>query len=209
MPLYKYVANRFLTAAQNTAHAAQSSPSTTPATGPSRARCSSSSALGRELRRFRVRQPDAGADPSTSGFAIGEISCPTKYFEEASSINFQLMEDASSKYLVGHDFRRSESRSGRIAPASGCRTRSRENFPAMEARSRLAAERPVAGVVLGELYAQEQVLEGGKKRVEMYLYRGSAPCSAWPPTNPRPQHHVVHVVGRRVGQGGREQRRVL
>ena len=31
------------------------------------------------------------------GFKIGEISCPTKYFEEASSINFQR----SVKYGFG------------------------------------------------------------------------------------------------------------
>jgi hypothetical protein len=31
------------------------------------------------------------------GFRIGEISCPTKYFEEASSINFKR----SVKYGLG------------------------------------------------------------------------------------------------------------
>jgi hypothetical protein len=39
MPLYKYVANRFLTAFQNL-FSASSSPSTTPASAPSRANCS-------------------------------------------------------------------------------------------------------------------------------------------------------------------------
>jgi hypothetical protein len=32
-----------------------------------------------------------------AGFEIGEVSCPTKYFEEASSINFRR----SAKYGLG------------------------------------------------------------------------------------------------------------
>ena len=41
--------------------------------------------------------PDMIAQAAMSGFRIGEISCPTKYFEEASSINFKR----SVKYGLG------------------------------------------------------------------------------------------------------------
>jgi len=86
MPLYKYVSNRFLTLAENLL-------------------------LGQKLseyhtgfRAFRrdVLERLALAENSddflfdnqmlvqafAAGFRVGELSCPTKYFEEASSINF-------------------------------------------------------------------------------------------------------------------------
>ncbi len=42
----------------------------------------------RKLGRLRLRQPDAGAG-ACFGFRIAEVSCPTRYFAEASSINFR------------------------------------------------------------------------------------------------------------------------
>src|SRR5258707_2474649 len=95
MPLYKYIANRFLTAFQNVA-------------------------LGTKLSEFhtgyrafsrRVLQELPFAENSDDfvfdsqmlaqcvyfGYRIGEVSCPTKYFPEASSINFRR----SVKYGLG------------------------------------------------------------------------------------------------------------
>jgi glycosyltransferase involved in cell wall biosynthesis len=95
MPLYKYIANRFLTAFQN-------------------------AALGTKISEFhtgyrafskRVLQDVPFAENSDDfvfdsqmlaqcvyfGYRIGEVSCPTKYFPEASSINFRR----SVKYGLG------------------------------------------------------------------------------------------------------------
>ncbi|HEU5397403.1 MAG TPA: glycosyltransferase family 2 protein [Verrucomicrobiae bacterium] len=95
MPMWKYVANRFLTAAENIL-------------------------LGAKLSEYHTgyrafsRQLLEGIDISHNsddfifdnqmlaqifwkGFTIGEVSCPTKYFKEASSINFRR----SVKYGFG------------------------------------------------------------------------------------------------------------
>ena len=88
MPLYKYVFNRLLTLFQNIAD----EPETVGISyrlsrmAPLGAR---EAALARLLGRFRVRQPDDRPDRRGSASHIGEISCPTKYFPEASSINFR------------------------------------------------------------------------------------------------------------------------
>ena len=86
MPMYKYIANRFLTAVENIM-------------------------IGQKLSEYhtgyrafrsevlsRLRLEDNSNDfifdnqmlvqAHGAGFRIAEISCPTKYFEEASSINF-------------------------------------------------------------------------------------------------------------------------
>lgn len=95
MPFYKYVSNRFLTAFENMF-------------------------LGIKLSEYHTGYRAFGRDVLMSlpllensddfvfdnqmlaqcahfGFRIGEVSCPTKYFEEASSINFQR----SVKYGLG------------------------------------------------------------------------------------------------------------
>ena len=54
-------------------------------------------AAQRERRRLRLRQPDAGAGGRTSGSGSAEVTCPTLYFEDASSINFRR----SVKYGFG------------------------------------------------------------------------------------------------------------
>lgn len=87
MPLYKYIANRFLTLTQNilldqklseyhTGYRAFSS---------------------RVLRAVKLDACDNDfifdnqmvSQIFYAGFEIGEVTCPTKYFEEASSINFR------------------------------------------------------------------------------------------------------------------------
>ena len=88
MPLYKYVANRLLTAEPEPAAAARSSPSSTPATARSRARCSRRCRCDENSDDF-VFDNQMLAQAIHAGFAIGEISCPTRYFPEASSINFR------------------------------------------------------------------------------------------------------------------------
>ena|SRR2546428_8648456 len=87
MPLYKYVANRLLTAFQNLMLKAKLSEFHTGY------RAFSRRVL--ETLPLRVNSDDFVFDNQVLiqtvalGFSIGEISCPTKYFREASSINFR------------------------------------------------------------------------------------------------------------------------
>ena len=87
MPLYKYVANRLLTAFENLFLGIKLSEYHT-----------GYRAFGREvLTRLPLRENSDDfvfdnqmlAQCAYFGFRIGEVSCPTKYFEEASSINFR------------------------------------------------------------------------------------------------------------------------
>lgn len=87
MPIWKYVANRFLTAFENLLLGAKISEYHTGY----RAFC-------RELlQRLPLEQNSDDfvfdnqmlAQVLWFGYSIGEVSCPTKYFEEASSINFR------------------------------------------------------------------------------------------------------------------------
>jgi glycosyltransferase involved in cell wall biosynthesis len=95
MPRYKYIANRFLTFAQNLlVHYKLSEYHT------------GYRAFSREVLesiRFDQNSDDFVFDNEMlsqiiyAGFDIGEVTCPTKYFEEASSINFRR----SMKYGLG------------------------------------------------------------------------------------------------------------
>lgn len=87
MPLYKYIANRFLTAFQNLFLGVKLSEYHT-----------GYRAFSRELLETLPLLEDSDdfvfdnqmvAQAVMFGFRIGEISCPTKYFKEASSINFK------------------------------------------------------------------------------------------------------------------------
>jgi glycosyltransferase involved in cell wall biosynthesis len=86
MPLYKYVANRFLTLTQNILIDQKLSEYHT-----------GYRAFSADV--IRAIDIEAGSDDFVfdnqmasqifmAGFEIGEVTCPTKYFEEASSINF-------------------------------------------------------------------------------------------------------------------------
>jgi glycosyltransferase involved in cell wall biosynthesis len=95
MPVYKYIANRFLTAFENLFLRIKLSEYHT-----------GYRAFSREvLTRLPLRENSDDfvfdnqmlAQCVYCGFHIGEVSCPTKYFEEASSINFQR----SVKYGLG------------------------------------------------------------------------------------------------------------
>lgn len=87
MPWWKYVANRLLTAAQNLMLGAKMSEYHS-------GYRAYSSALLKQVR-WRDNSDDFVFDNQIlaqcilGGFRIGEISVPTKYFEEASSINFR------------------------------------------------------------------------------------------------------------------------
>jgi len=87
MPLYKYVSNRFLTLAENLALGVKLSEYHTGF------RAFSRRAL--QIIPFERNSDDFVFDNEMLvqavyfGLKIGEISCPTKYFEEASSINFK------------------------------------------------------------------------------------------------------------------------
>jgi glycosyltransferase involved in cell wall biosynthesis len=95
MPLYKYISNRFLTFAQNTLINQKLSEYHTGY------RAFSSEVL-RKIN-FEANSDDFVFDNQMlsqiffHGFEIAEITCPTKYFREASSINFSR----SMKYGLG------------------------------------------------------------------------------------------------------------
>jgi len=95
MPFYKYVANRFLTAFQNLFLGAKLSEYHTGYRAFSR-RVLSELPLLENSDDF-VFDNQALAQCIHFGFRVGEVSCPTKYFPEASSINFRR----SVKYGLG------------------------------------------------------------------------------------------------------------
>ncbi len=95
MPLYKYIANRFLTLTQNVLMGQKLSEYH-----------SGYRAFSKEI--FSKINIQANSDDFVfdnemlgqifyAGYEIGEVTCPTKYFEEASSINFKR----SVKYGLG------------------------------------------------------------------------------------------------------------
>jgi len=95
MPVWKYVANRFLTAAENILLGAKLSEYHT-----------GYRAFSREILQTLDLSGNSDdfvfdnqmlAQILWHGFTIGEVSCPTKYFKEASSINFRR----SVKYGFG------------------------------------------------------------------------------------------------------------
>jgi glycosyltransferase involved in cell wall biosynthesis len=95
MPMYKYVANRFLTLTQNILLNQKLSEYHTGYRAYS----------GRVLRTLNLDACDDDfifdneivSQIFYKGFEIGEVTCPTKYFDEASSINFRR----SMKYGLG------------------------------------------------------------------------------------------------------------
>ncbi|MGB1120749.1 MAG: glycosyltransferase family 2 protein [Saprospiraceae bacterium] len=95
MPMYKYIANRFLTLTQNILINHKLSEYHTGYRAFSRAVL--------EGVNFNENDDDFVFDNEMlsqivyKGYGIGEVTCPTKYFEEASSINFQR----SAKYGLG------------------------------------------------------------------------------------------------------------
>jgi glycosyltransferase involved in cell wall biosynthesis len=95
MPLYKYVANRFLTAFENLFLRVKLSEYHTGYRAFSR-RVLTDLPLLENSDDF-VFDNQMLAQCVFFGFRIGEVSCPTKYFEDASSINFRR----SVKYGVG------------------------------------------------------------------------------------------------------------
>lgn len=86
MPRYKYIANRLLTAFQNLALGAKLSEYHTGYRGFSREALLTLPLL--ENSDDFVFDNEVLAQAVYFGLRIGEVSCPTKYFEEASSISF-------------------------------------------------------------------------------------------------------------------------
>jgi len=95
MPVWKYVANRFLTAVENILLGAKLSEYHTGYRAFSRELLEKLS-LADNSDDF-VFDNQMLAQVLWNGFTIGEVSCPTKYFAEASSINLQR----SIKYGLG------------------------------------------------------------------------------------------------------------
>ena len=95
MPLYKYVANRFLTFFENVFLGVKLSEYHTGFRAFTR-EVIETLPLGENSDDF-VFDNEMLAQAVYFGFTIGEISCPAKYFEEASSINFSR----SVKYGFG------------------------------------------------------------------------------------------------------------
>jgi glycosyltransferase involved in cell wall biosynthesis len=87
MPTYKYVANRFLTAVENLLLGVKLSEFHTGYRAFSR-RVLETLPLLENSDNF-VFDNEILAQAVSFGFRIGEISCPTKYFPEASSISFR------------------------------------------------------------------------------------------------------------------------
>ncbi len=87
MPLYKYLSNRFLTFFQNIFLDMKISEYHTGYRAFSR-KVLETLPLDRNSDDF-VFDNQMLAQAVFAGFAVGEISCPAKYFEEASSINFR------------------------------------------------------------------------------------------------------------------------
>jgi glycosyltransferase involved in cell wall biosynthesis len=87
MPLYKYISNRLLTAFQNLLLGVKLSEYHTGFRAFSRELLETLPLL--ENSDDFVFDNQMIAQAVMFGFNIGEISCPTKYFEEASSINFK------------------------------------------------------------------------------------------------------------------------
>ena len=87
MPFYKYVANRLLTAFQNVFLGVKLSEYHTGFRAFSKELLETLPLL--ENSDDFVFDNQMIAQAAMFGFRIGEISCPTKYFEEASSINFK------------------------------------------------------------------------------------------------------------------------
>jgi len=95
MPVYKYFANRLLTAFQNLLGGAKLSEYHTGYRAFSRS-VIESLALNENSDDF-VFDNQMLAQIINAGFKIGEVSCPAAYFEEASSINFRR----SMRYGLG------------------------------------------------------------------------------------------------------------
>jgi glycosyltransferase involved in cell wall biosynthesis len=95
MPLYKYVSNRFLTAAENLLLGAKLSEYHTGYRAFSRTLIEKLP-LDKNSDDF-IFDNQMLAQIHWTGTLIAEVSCPTKYFPEASSINFQR----SLKYGLG------------------------------------------------------------------------------------------------------------
>lgn len=87
MPLYKYISNRFLTLAENLLLGHKLSEYHTGYRAFSR-KVLEALPLDRNSDDF-VFDNQMLAQIIWKGFSIGEVSCPTKYFPEASSINFR------------------------------------------------------------------------------------------------------------------------
>jgi hypothetical protein len=87
MPFYKYVANRFLTAFENLFLGAKLSEYHTGYRAFTREVLTDLPLL--ENSDDFVFDNQMLAQCVYFGYRIGEVSCPTKYFEEASSINFR------------------------------------------------------------------------------------------------------------------------
>jgi len=95
MPLYKYISNRFLTAVENLVLGVKLSEYHTGYRAFSRNVLTELPLL--ENSDDFVFDNQMLAQCVHLGFRIGEVSCPTKYFKEASSINFRR----SLKYGLG------------------------------------------------------------------------------------------------------------
>ncbi len=95
MPLYKYISNRFLTLAENLALGVKLSEYHTGFRAFSR-KVLETLPLEANSDDF-VFDNEMLAQVVYFGYRIGEISCPTRYFEDASSINFRR----SLKYGFG------------------------------------------------------------------------------------------------------------
>src|ERR1017187_2077386 len=91
--------------------------------------------------RAHYAQSVGDATAEVDGGRLFKILCWTRYFADAKSEVYTLRQHL----VVEHKVRRI--------------------FQQRQLGQDFAAERPIAGVIFGELYAQEQVLEGRQKTI--------------------------------------------
>ena len=158
MPLWKYVSNRFLTAAENILLGAKLSEYHTGYRAFSRKLLETLS-LAENSDDF-VFDNQMLAQIFWHGFTIGEVSCPTKYFAEASSINFRR----SLKYGFG-------------CLSTGLQYRLRQNGIAQfKALSQTLTARNVSSRLLQSIQLPGRVAISSGSRASGARSRSSRPC---------------------------------
>ncbi len=127
-----------------------------------------------------------------------------------STLRLKLMEEASSKYLVGQEI------SPMLKPNMTAwaiiwlsKTKSSEFSSSGSVCKQFAGEGAEAGVVLGELDAEEEVLKCGEQAVGDVLVERHSALERACAENARAEDHVVDAAGDHAGHGGDEEGRVL
>ncbi len=97
-----------------------------------------------------------------------------EHAETVLTLRRKLMEEASLKYLVGQEISPMRKPNMTAGRSSGYRRRSRQNFQQRQRFKQGAGKSTEAGVVLGELGAEKEILECGEEAVgDVFVERHS------------------------------------